>query len=888
MSVRPRRLLALAATVAALTAGLTALPPTPGAAAAPEAVAAAVPNPLHYLYLGWEGDSPKPLTFPGGALSLDHTKAIDYGVTVGGTAYRADETEAGLRDRIAWTLAEGYLPSPVSTWTAGPVKVTVQHFANRVLNDGATALYTRVTVTNTSSSPQATTLDIGAPSTVEVPLSGTPTSSDTTSQHYALTVAPGGSVSKDFVARSAGTATAAQLAGAGGFDTNYQAMAAYWKGRLAQTADPVSIPDAGLATMYKAEQIVSWMTLAKTNDGQGGTNYELRSSGGAPSNAPFHGYDVVYSHDAPDIAAQYVREGDFDLAKKALSSKIYLDKSSVPDHHPYLDAPPKFLYPYALYLRYTGDQSLFTPAIKTKIKDTAHLVHDLRVADASSPYDGLIKPSATFDNQPSHLVIDNMAAIYGLTAYADLAASWSGADASWAAERTWALEQVTSINTALDRALTARMNATSSGGYNACLDACPLLGNGNYQGNWLGTTFMMSSLPWDGRLAGVTAGGVWKDKLDASARLAFTRRAATAPAIPPHSWGAWTNGANGYGTVYNGGAGSQLLASNDPDLRTEAVANLRWLLDNQTAPLQWGESFASGGDSWNKNLADLEAWGLSTNKKALLEANVSVTSGGPVVIGRGVPTSWLTSGRPITWRNVPTHGGHRIGFTITRDGNKVTLSVTGDPGAPVALSLPAFIGDITATTSGTVDNASGTVTLPAGQRTVTVTVGDLARSEVKVADSTAGHYTFGQTANQVRRYQTFTAGENSRLESVKVSLRKIGGTTQTPVTVALYATAGTKPTGAPLATATIPASAVGTTDTVVTAALRYDGLVDGAPYAVVLGQQTPSPSNAAYEWATSGSRGVQAFGKGAGSGWTAESNLGDAWLTARTVDPDAL
>ncbi|MFD4571773.1 hypothetical protein ACFWNK_11110 [Streptomyces sp. NPDC058417] len=118
--------------------------------------------------------------------------------------------------------------------------------------------------------------------------------------------------------------------------------------------------------------------------------------------------------------------------------------------------------------------------------------------------------------------------------------------------------------------------------------------------------------------------------------------------------------------------------------------------------------------------------------------------------------------------------------------------------------------------------------------------------------------------------------------------RAIGGTTQTPVTVALYATAGTKPTGAPLATATIPAPAVGTTDTVVTAALRYDGLVDGAPYAVVLRQQTPSPSNAAYEWATSGSRGVQGFGKGAGSGWTAESNLGDGWLTAQTSDPDAL
>ncbi|NJA54987.1 hypothetical protein [Streptomyces sp. NEAU-H3] len=882
MSHRPKRSAALAAAAAVLAAGLTALAPAPRALAAPPA---ASPNPLHYLYLGWEGDTSKPLTFPGGAVSLDHKKAIGYGLTIGGTTYAPDETEnTGLRDRISWTLAEGYLPSPVSTWNAGPVRVTVQHFAHRVLDDSATAVYTRVTVTNPTATTQQATLGVGAAPSTEIPLTAKPSGTGTDSADYALSIPAGKSVSTDFVARSAGTADAAQLTGAGGFNAHYSAMAAYWKGRLAQTAVPASLPEEGLATMYKAEQIISWMTTAKTPDGQGGTNHELRSSGGAPANAPFHGYDVVYSHDAPDIAAQYIREGDFDLAKKALTSRIYLDRSSVPDHHPYLDAPSKFLYPYALYLRYTGDQSIFTPALKAKIKATAHLVQDLRVSEPGSPYDGLIKESATFDNSPSHLAVDNMAALYGLTSYADLAASWSAADASWQSERTWALGQADSVGAALDRALTARMDATGSGGYNACLDACPLLGNGNYQGNWLGTTFMMSSLPWDGRLAGVEAGGVWKDKLDASVRLAFSQRARTAPAIPAHSWGAWTNGANGYGTVYNGGAGSQLLASDDPELRTEAVADLRWLLDNQTAPMQWGESFSSGGGgTWNKNLADLEAWGLSTNRKALLEANVSVPRGGGVSIGRGVPTSWLTSGKPVSWTNVPVDGGRRIGFTLTRDGNKVSLSVTGDPGGPVALSLPAFVDDIVSTTAGTVDNASGTVTLPKGTSKVTVTVGDLEASRITGAQSTAGHYTFGRPTDQVRRYQTFTAGENTRLDGVRVSLRRIGGTGQSPVTVSLYRTSGLKPTGSPLTTTTIPASAVGTKDTVVKAALGYDGLVDGADYAVVLGQRTPG--GPAYEWATSGQRGVQGFGKDTGSGWTPEPALGDAWLTAETSRP---
>ncbi|WP_037934039.1 hypothetical protein [Streptomyces sp. SPB78] len=89
-----------------------------------------------------------------------------------------------------------------------------------------------------------------------------------------------------------------------------------------------------------------------------------------------------------------------------------------------------------------------------------------------------------------------------------------------------------------------------------------------------------------------------------------------------------------------------------------------------------------GSSTWNKNLADLEAWGLSANRKALLEVNVSVPRGGGVIIGRGVPTSWLTSAEPVSWTNVPVDGGRRNGFTLTRDGSKVSLSVTGDPGGP--------------------------------------------------------------------------------------------------------------------------------------------------------------------------------------------------------------
>ena len=57
-------------------------------------------------------------------------------------------------EKIKWYLREGYFPCPVSEWDAGPVKVEIQHFANRILDDSLTAVYSRVRLTNTSDSPK--------------------------------------------------------------------------------------------------------------------------------------------------------------------------------------------------------------------------------------------------------------------------------------------------------------------------------------------------------------------------------------------------------------------------------------------------------------------------------------------------------------------------------------------------------------------------------------------------------------------------------------------------------------------------------------------------------------------------------------------------------------
>ena len=100
---------------------------------------------------------------------------------------------------------------------------------------------------------------------------------------------------------------------------------------------------------------------------------------------------------------------------------------------------------------------------------------------------------------------------------------------------------------------------------------------------------------------------------------------------------------------------------------------------------------------------------------------------------------------------------------------------------------------------------------------------------------------------------------------------------QSDLTAKLYATSNGAPTGNPLATATVPATRIGTSPTVVKVPLSHRGIVPGKLYAVVLSQQTPG--NAVYVWTASGSTGLYGFGKiGPDGGWKDESSLGDAWL----------
>lgn len=145
-------------------------------------------------------------------------------------------------------------------------------------------------------------------------------------------------------------------------------------------------------------------------------------------------------------------------------------------------------------------------------------------------------------------------------------------------------------------------------------------------------------------------------------------------------------------------------------------------------------------------------------------------------------------------------------------------------------------------------------------------------------------YSFGLPTDQLKRFQAFvTPSWATALSGVDVKVRKTSDSIQTDLTVELYATANGVPTGSALAWASVPASEVSTTWTVVRAPLMYGYLNDQTMYAIVLSQS--SLQTASYEWAAGAVDAGLAFGKWNGSSWVDESGLGDGWLkvwTSRT------
>jgi hypothetical protein len=274
--------------------------------------------------------------------------------------------------------------------------------------------------------------------------------------------------------------------------------------------------------------------------------------------------------------------------------------------------------------------------------------------------------------------------------------------------------------------------------------------------------------------------------------------------VPPTTFGGYP-GEGFWSTTYNAGYGAWGLASTR--YRDEEVRAEEWMIANdQSGPYAWWEGSAPPADTtpWIGNHpassggASPHSWGISLAAQGLIDSLASQMADGTLIVGRGVPDSWLALGKPISVSNFPTTDGHRVGFVITPAGHSVSLRLTGTPSGPVVFELPAFVNNIARASTGQVNQAAGTVTIPAGTSQVTVQLRHLrvtpAATSLRIDPAGAVHVGAGGSATVTA---TFADSGPGAVGDLQLSLGAPHGWRVTPAgsTGAANVEAGTTVTG---------------------------------------------------------------------------------------------
>ena len=156
------------------------------------------------------------------------------------------------------------------------------------------------------------------------------------------------------------------------------------------------------------------------------------------------------------------------------------------------------------------------------------------------------------------------------------------------------------------------------------------------------------------------------------------------------------------------------------------------MLDNtQSSPFGWWENInepdfivwegvhpGKGGGSCP------HMWGQSFATAGLLDSLIAEKSDGTLLVGRGVPNSWVSEGQAFELSNYPLANNKRVGIKVEGlPDNQIRLALSGDlPDGDVVFNLPIFINNISSASVGVVDNELGTVTLSPGTQSITVTL----------------------------------------------------------------------------------------------------------------------------------------------------------------------
>jgi hypothetical protein len=631
--------------------------------------------------IGWKGNYQGVVTCLGGAFYVQDGINQNFGFGI----YTGNPT--------TWTDADGYLPAQVTTFRRSGATVSITEFADRVVigSRAYVAVYSRVAVQNSTgraigANPQA--------SSGLVPLNAAP-----------YTVNSHASVVHDYVVAvdrfgsDYSWPRPQALAAAGSFDQHYAHMRAFWNGELKGVAG-ISVPDRALDDAYRSGFIYT----------------QIARSGNA-LNTGVNGYGSEFSHDVVGILVNLFTQGDFSDARALLLEA----RNVVGSQGQYVDGTWTYPWPWAIYLMKTGDLTFIKQNFSSEgvmgvaqpsIEDTAHAI----AADRTGP-SGIMESTLDIDFE-GYWTTDNYEALLGLAAYRYLANRIG--DHS---EVAWATQQYDSLLSATNETLDATINRYSLD-YLPCSMLEPNSANtcaNPEDANW---TSPFGRWAWDGYLFGATLDGPGISMIDATYAHGFQ---GLKGALPPNTFGGFPVDYY-YSTAYNAGNGSPGLASKA--YRDQGILSYEFMIANsQSGPFSWWESSTapSASTPWIGSHpaagqgSSPHAWGISQANKVLLDSLVAQRSDGALIVGRGVPSQWIGNGSPISVTNFPTTNGRRLGLQISSSHHSVSLVLSGQmPSGQIVFQLPAFIKNIGATSSGRVDEETGTVTLTSRTRSVTV------------------------------------------------------------------------------------------------------------------------------------------------------------------------
>jgi len=633
--------------------------------------------------IGWQGNGQGVVTCLGGTFLVQDGIYQNYGFGI----YNGAPT--------TWTDADGYLPAQITTFRHSGATVSITEFADRLVlgGDAYVAVYSRVKVSN--STDRVVMADPEA-SPGLVPLNTTP---DLVPAHSS--VVHDYVVAADRFGNSYPWPSAPSLAGGGGYDQHFAHMQRFWNQQLAQGAG-VSVPDASLDNAYRSGFI--YTEIARNGD---------------HLNDGVNGYESEYSHDVVGILTNLITEGHVSDAQALLLRARHVVASQGGE---YVDGLWTYAWPWAVYLMKTGDLSFVKANFATEgpggatdpsIEDTAHAI----AVDRTGP-GGIMELTGDIDSN-GYWTVDDYEALMGLAAYRYLAQRIDDPT-----EVRWATGQYNALLAATNRTLDATI-ARFHLHYLPCSMLEPNTANrcrNPVDANWA-APFNFGKWAWDAQLFGATVTGPGITLIDSTYSYGFRRLRGK---LPPNTFGGFPD--DYYSTGYNAGYGSWGLASTH--YRDQGILSYQFMIDNdQGGPYSWWESSTAPSKTtpWIGNHpaagqgSSPHGWGISEANKVLLDSLVAQRSDGTLIVGRGVPAQWLRQGRTISVTNFPTTDGKRIGVRISSGGQSVSLAVHGQAlSGSMLFQLPSFVENVASTSSGKINEATGTVTLSPRTRSVTV------------------------------------------------------------------------------------------------------------------------------------------------------------------------